>query len=52
MDPTETTNGLSEDVDLVLTALDDPLLEDDFDLENTDPVLPVPGLDGAKEEES
>lgn len=41
----EVTNNLSEDVDLVLTALDDLLLEENFDLENTDPALPVPGVD-------
>jgi hypothetical protein len=45
MDPTETTDRLSEDIDLVLTALDDPSLEENFDLENTDPALPVPDLD-------
>ena len=46
------TNGLSEDADLILTFLDDPELEESFALDETDPALPVPGLDDEEEADS
>jgi hypothetical protein len=46
------TNGLSEDADLILTFLDEPELEENFALEETDPALPVPGLDDEEEEDT